>query len=92
MKTTFEHLGFHLDIYCKNTFKYLGTIPQHNNTNNRTVGYFGRKLEIVKAQGNKGNKQVDFNGEYITELVPLCGRIVGNRFQTLEQSKAWQIK
>lgn len=92
MKQTFEHLGFHLDIYCKNTFKFLGTIPQHTNTDKRILGYSGRKLESIKSVGRKGTKEVKFNGNYLTELTPLCGRIVGDRFQTLEQSKAWQIK
>jgi hypothetical protein len=49
----------------------------------RERGYFGRKQQSIVAVGRKGMKEKNFNGDYITELVPLCGRLVGDRFNTL---------
>lgn len=82
MDTRFEHLGYHLDLYCPRTKKYEGSITVEDEPN-RERGYFGRRKEVVNAIGRKGMKEKKFNGKFLTELVPLCGRLVGDRFATL---------
>lgn len=87
MDARFEHLGHHLDLYCPRTGKYEGSITLSDDVvktyGNRDRGYFGRMKETVIDVGRKGMREKNFNGEYITELVPLCGRLVGDRFNTL---------
>lgn len=85
MDTRFEHLGYHLDLYCPRTGKYEGSITVDDEPG-RERGYFGRKKETLDAIGRKGLKEKKFSGEYITELVPLCGRLVGDRFNTLRDA------
>ena len=91
MKTVFQHIGYHLDLYCKHTYKYQGSVTIDNPDANRVHGYHGRKLETINARGRKGTKTIDFNDDYITELIPLCGRIVGDRFATLAQARMRQV-
>lgn len=78
----FEHKGYHLDIYCTHTKKYLGSIPLpetvNKNITQRQKGYQGRKEEIIVATGVRGTKYIKFKGKYITELIPICGRIKNN--------------
>lgn len=87
MDTRFEHLGYHLDLYCPRTKKYEGSITLSDHIvetyEGREMGYVGRKEEFIIAEGRKGMKEKVFSGDYITELVPLCGRLVGDRFNTL---------
>ena len=87
MDTRFEHLGYHLDLYCPRTKKYEGSITLSDEVvktyGDREKGYVGRREESIVAVGRKGMKEKNFSGEYITELVPLCGRLVGDRFNTL---------
>ena len=96
MTTKFQHVGYHLDVYCIHTKKYLGsiTLPETVNKNitQRQKGYYGRKEEIIVATGRRGTKDVKFKGKYITELIPLCGRIVGDRFATIEQVRMKNIQ
>lgn len=82
MDVRFQHLGYHLDLYCPKTMKYMGSIETEDDPE-RDCGYFGRRKEKIDCIGRKGLKEVKFNDEYITELVPLCGRLVGDRFNTL---------
>jgi hypothetical protein len=42
-------------------------------------------------QNRKGTKTITFNDDYFTELIPLCGRIVGDRFATLQQARMRQV-
>lgn len=95
MEKIFKHIGYHLDVYCIHTKKYLGSITlaehYHENCEKRIKGYNGRIQQKLLARGRKGTKEVKFNGEYITELIPLCGRIVGDRFATLAESRMRQL-
>tara|TARA_Y100000389_G_C17471166_1_gene531152 strand:- start:18150 stop:18458 length:309 start_codon:yes stop_codon:yes gene_type:complete len=92
MDTRFELLGYHLDIYDARTKKYLGhvAIPTEVNVPERKLGYEGRKLEYIQATGKRATKHVKFKGEYITELVPLCGKIVGDKHKTIQEAHEWR--
>ncbi len=96
MTTKFQHVGYHLDVYCVHTKKYLGSVdvPDHLHKNciDRKKGYYGRKQEKIVATGRRGTKDIKFSGEYITELIPLCGRIVGDRFATIAQARMKNIQ
>lgn len=91
MQKIFQHIGYHLDLYCKHTSKYQGSVTIDNPDTDRIHGYHGRKLETINATGRKGTKTITFNDDYFTELIPLCGRIVGDRFATLQQARMRQV-
>ncbi len=96
MITKFQHVGYHLDVYCIHTKKYLGSVDVpdhlHNNIKDRKKGYYGRKEEKIVATDRRGTKYIKFSGKYITELIPLCGRIVGDRFATIGQARIKNIQ
>ena len=78
--TKFEHVSYHLDLFCPKTRKYKGSINITQIDMSRAFGYEGRRLEKINAKGRKGMKDVKFNGEYITQYERVSGRIVGDRF------------
>jgi hypothetical protein len=72
-KEPFEILAYVYDLYNVNTKKYEGNVivsPEPN----RVQGYGGRRIETVNGVGYKNGKGKQFKGEYITELVPICGK------------------
>tara|TARA_R110002153_G_scaffold30395_1_gene93196 strand:- start:1989 stop:2306 length:318 start_codon:yes stop_codon:yes gene_type:complete len=75
----FSHLGYHLDVFHLKTRKFMGSIlmsKSFEDSGERQYGYEGRKVEHLKAHGMKALNRVAFDGEYITELIPLCGRVI----------------
>ena len=90
MKRVFKHLGYHLEAYHPISKKYLGYIKIDKVADNTTTGYYSRKLETLNHIATKGSKQFLLEGEFITELIPLCGRIIGDSKAVLERSQAWR--
>ena len=90
MKRVFEHLGYHLEAYHPISKKYLGYVKIDEVADNTTTGYYSRKLETLNHIATKGSKQFLLEGEFITELIPLCGRIIGDSRAVLERSQAWR--
>tara|TARA_R110002153_G_scaffold15953_1_gene56679 strand:+ start:72 stop:344 length:273 start_codon:yes stop_codon:yes gene_type:complete len=90
MERVFEHLGYHLEAYHPISKKYLGYVKIDEVADNTTTGYYSRKLETLNHIATKGSKQFLLEGEFITELIPLCGRIIGDSRAVLERSQAWR--
>jgi hypothetical protein len=90
MKRVFKHLGYHLEAYHPISKKYLGYVKIDEVADNTTTGYYSRKLETLNHIVTKGSKQFLLEGEFITELIPLCGRIIGDSRAVLERSQAWR--
>ena len=83
----FEHLGYHLDLYCKHTYKYQGSVKIDNPDPDRKHSYSGRKVEYINSIGHKSTKQKQFTGEFLTEVIPLCGRVLGDAKQVIAASR-----
>ena len=90
----FKHLGYHLEITHPISKKYLGyvKIEQGIVPDDAVTGYYSRKLQTLNHLATRGTKQFMLEGEFITELIPLCGKILGDKKKVLEQSQAWRIK
>ena len=76
MRKLFEDLGYHLDVLDPITKKYIGSIPIEKGIvpEDAPVCYASRKLEKLNHYAKKGTKTFHVKGEYLTELVPLCGK------------------
>tara|TARA_R110000787_G_C13324940_1_gene436817 strand:- start:86 stop:364 length:279 start_codon:yes stop_codon:yes gene_type:complete len=92
MKRIFKHLGYHLEVNHPISKKYLGYVKIDNLPEGTVTGYYSRKLETLNHVATKGTKQFILQGEFYTELIPLCGKILGDKKKVLEQSQAWRIK
>ena len=58
--------------------KYLGNLIV-DEPDREHMGYAGRKNLAYKGILKKGYKEVKLDGTYLTECVPLCGRIAGTK-------------
>jgi|TARA_R110000803_G_scaffold79904_1_gene145621 hypothetical protein len=94
MERVFEHQGYHLEAYHPISKKYLGYVKIEEGIvpDDAVTGYYSRKLETLNHIATKGSKQFILEGEFITELIPLCGRIIGDSNAVLERSQAWRSK
>lgn len=90
MDTRFEILGYQLDVICPQTKKYLGSINLAFDDEDRPHGYTGRRIEQLCTTGHKASKKVKFDGEYITELLPLCGKLKGDKHKTIQEAHEWR--
>ena len=87
MEEVFEILGYHVDLYKDN--KYVGSI-KIKDKDRHDLGYAGRREEYVCGNVRRGNKIVFVEGRYITECVPLCGKIKADRYKVLENAHEWR--
>lgn len=82
MNTPFEILGYHKELFDKNTGKYIGhikmTVPDRSEAK---WGYFGRTLQDVKGTAHKAQKTFEVDGQYVTECIPVCGKIKADKLQ-----------
>ena len=93
MKTPFEILGYHKELYHVETGKYLGYIRmQVPDRAESKFGYFGRVKMHVKGTIVKNGKESKVDGEFVTECIPVCGAIrkEQDRFKTIEQGHEWR--
>ena len=76
MRKIFEDLGYHLDVLDPITKKYIGSIKIEKGIvpEDAPIGYASRKLEKLNHIARKGTKTIHVEGEFITELFPLCGK------------------
>lgn len=72
-KDPFEILAYVLDLYNVNTKRYEGNVVVAPDAS-RVQGYGGRRKEMIDSFGCKNGKGKSFKGEYLTELVPICGK------------------
>ncbi len=89
MRAEFNIIGFHKDIYLNG--KFYGSIKM-NEADRETMGYMGRRVEVLDQDFKNKNKKIKAGTEVVSECVPLCGRIKGNReqvIQTLANSRAF---
>jgi hypothetical protein len=74
MALKFEHLGYHLDFYIDK--KYVGSC-KCDHKDREVFGYGGRKTEVMNEDVIlKNNKLIKKGTEVITELIPLCGKLI----------------
>lgn len=85
MKETFKHIGYHLNVFDKDTKKYIGYIKIQEGKSKKIMikgkeaitGYYSRKVEKLNHEYYKGRKlQGTLQGEYLTELMALCGKVI----------------
>ena len=85
----YEVYGFHKDIYYNR--KYYGSIKM-DKPDRKTMGYMGRREEILSEDFIRKNKKLKKGMKVITECIPLCGKLKGTlkeKINKLEQSKVW---
>jgi len=92
MERIFENVGYHLEVMHPVTKKYLGHIKIEDGIvpEDAPTGYYSRKLEKLNHIAQRGTKQFILQGEFITELIPLCGKIIGDKMKVLERSQEWR--
>lgn len=83
MNSVFHIVGHHLDLYDKITNKYVGSVEVSvDNYPDRVHGYAGRTTERINANARRnGGKLFPIQGQFITELMPVCGKIKGSTLQ-----------
>lgn len=68
-----EQLGYFKDFYANG--KYLGS--QSNVEKDReTLGYYGRKKEVLNEDLKLKKKTIKKGTEVITELQVICGKVI----------------
>lgn len=81
-KQVFEILGYHKEIFDQHTGRYLGYIKMSvPDRSEAKWGYFGRTRHHVKGTVQNTNKKFDIDGVYVTECIPICGRIIANTLE-----------
>lgn len=74
MKIEFEHVGYHLDFYIDK--KYMGSC-RCDHKDREVYGYDGRKTEVMNEDVIlRNNKLIKKGTIVITELIPLCGKVI----------------
>lgn len=75
MKNIFEIFGYSKDYYIGN--KYMGSITL-NEPDRQVFSYGGRQVAILEEDiVFKNKKRIKKGTEVMTELIPLCGKMVG---------------
>lgn len=73
--TEFEQHGFYKDYYCNG--KYIGSMKTEKDR--EVLGYDGRKTEILgEPIVFSKTKKIRKGAEVITEIYPICGKIIKN--------------
>ena len=90
MDTRFENLGYQLDVICPETRKYLGSVNVDAPKTDREFGYAGREMESLDVVGHKATRKVKFKGLFLTELVPICGKVLGDKHNTIQEAHEWR--
>jgi hypothetical protein len=88
-KSIFKIHGYHKELFDQHTGKYLGFIKMSvPDRSEAKFGYFGRTKQHVKGKVHQSNKTFDVDGVYVTECIPICGRIIADN--VAEQHKVLQ--
>lgn len=91
MDTRFEILGYHKELYHKETGKYVGyvrmSVPDRAESK---FGYFGRLTMHVKGTAIRNGKEFSVDDEYLTECLPVCGKIIGDKHKTIQDAHEWR--
>ena len=91
MKSQFEIHGYHKELFHKETGKYVGYIPMSvPDRAESKFGYFGRATMHVKGTARKSIRTFTVNDEFITECIPICGKIIGDKHKTIQQAHEWR--
>lgn len=91
MKTQYEIIGYHKELYDVHTGKYIGHVNMtHPDRAKNKFGWFGRVTMHVKGTAVRNSKEFDVDGEYITECIPVCGRIIGDAHRELQKAHEWR--
>jgi hypothetical protein len=91
MKTygDFELVGYHVDYYQDG--KFMGSV-RIEKKDRPTCGYQSRILETANQNITiKKNKTIRKGTEFYTELIPLCGKVVGDIFEVGNLKKTKNI-
>lgn len=87
MQTDFEILGYSVDIYYRKKFYGSYRIEQPDRD---TIGYTGRREEILAEDWIYKNKKIKAGETVTTECYPICGRMIGTveeKIKRLQESK-----
>ncbi len=77
--SVFEILGYHKELFDQHTGKYLGYIKMSvPDRSQAKFGYFGRTKQHVKGTVHQSNKTFVVDDVYVTECIPICGRIIAD--------------
>jgi hypothetical protein len=87
MDTIFDILGYHLDVYDGGG--YLGYIKLEE-PDREVLGYSGRKEQYIHGIVTKGKTIRLIDGYFMTECVPLCGKIKTDKVKVLRESLEWR--
>jgi hypothetical protein len=68
----FKIFGYNVDFYDRK--KFVGSL-RLDEPDRDLMGYAGRKQLAYKGILTKGTKKVKVDGVYLTECIPLCGRL-----------------
>ncbi len=81
--SVFEIIGYHKELFDQHTGKYLGFIKMSVPDRSKAKwGYFGRTRHHVKGTVIKnGSTKFQVDDVYVTECIPICGRIKANTLQ-----------
>jgi hypothetical protein len=78
----FEILGYHKELFDQHTGKYIGYIKMSVPDRSQAKwGYFGRTRHHVKGTVHQANKTFQVDDIYVTECIPICGRIKAKTLQ-----------
>jgi hypothetical protein len=81
-KSIFKIHGYHKELFDQHTGKYLGFIKMSvPDRSEAKFGYFGRTRQHVKGTAERSGKTFKVDGVYVTECIPLCGRIIADNVQ-----------
>lgn len=83
----FEILGYHKEVFDGGG--YLGSMRMEE-PDREVMGYGGRREEYITGLVRKGSKIHKVDGYFMTECVPLCGKIKTDRFKVLENAVEWR--
>lgn len=87
MDEIFEIKGYHIEVFEGK--KYLGYIPV-NEPDRETMGYEGRREMEINGNLQKGHNTFYVSGTYMTECVPICGKIKKDKIEVLRRSQDWK--
>jgi hypothetical protein len=73
MKIKFEAIGYSKDFYNTEK-KYIGSLVCEKDR--EVYGYLGRKKEVLTNDIILRKKKIKKGTELLTEIFPLCGRII----------------
>jgi len=81
MGQVFNIVGYHLELRDQYTNKFIGSMQFDPADSDRPHGYSGRGLQYCKGTATKTGKSFPVDGYYVTEIIPICGKIIGDTLQ-----------